>query len=133
MQVTLQVVSRVALSNSLHPTCTPTPLFPMRTLSPAETWQSGRLDQRGLAWLLVYLSREAGNRHPRAAGTRDHGTPRVKSLNSYFSAMQRERGHPMRTQALVLVLIVIAASEPARIFKTIVNGVIALLQYFKLL
>lgn len=39
----------------------------------------------------------------------------------------------MRTQALVLVLIVIAASEPARIFKTIVDGVVALLQCFKLL
>jgi len=102
MQVTLQAVSRLALSNSLHPTYTPTPPFPMRTL-PTETWQSGRPGHGGLAWLLVYLSGEAGNRHP------------------------------MRTQALVLVLIVTAASEPARIFKTIVNGVVALLQCFKLL
>jgi hypothetical protein len=39
----------------------------------------------------------------------------------------------MRTQALVLVLIVIAANEPARIFKTIVAGVVALLRCFKLL
>jgi hypothetical protein len=132
MQVTLQVVSRLALSNSRHPTYTPTPLFLMRTL-PTEIWQSGRLDLRDLAWLLVCLSGEAGRHHAWAAGTRDHGTPRVKSLNSYFSAMQRERGHPMRTQALVLVLIVIAASEPARLFRTIVDGVVALLRCFKLL
>lgn len=39
----------------------------------------------------------------------------------------------MRTQALVLVLIVIAASEPARLFRAIVNGVIAILQCIKLL
>jgi hypothetical protein len=39
----------------------------------------------------------------------------------------------MRTQAIVLVLIVVAANEPARIFKTVVNGVIASLQCFKLL
>ena len=39
----------------------------------------------------------------------------------------------MRTQAFVLVLIVIAGSEPARIFKTVVNGVVALLRCFKLL
>jgi len=39
----------------------------------------------------------------------------------------------MRTQAFVLVLIVIAASEPARLFKAIVNGVVALLQSVKLL
>lgn len=39
----------------------------------------------------------------------------------------------MRTQALVLVLIVIAASEPARFFRAIVNGVTAILQCIKLL
>ena len=39
----------------------------------------------------------------------------------------------MRTQALVLELIVIAASEPARLFRAIVNGVVALLQCVKLL
>ena len=39
----------------------------------------------------------------------------------------------MRTQALVLVLIVIAASEPARLFRSIVNGIVALLQHIKLL
>jgi hypothetical protein len=39
----------------------------------------------------------------------------------------------MRTQALVLVLIVIAASEPARLFRAIVNGIVALLQHIKLL
>ncbi len=39
----------------------------------------------------------------------------------------------MRTQALVLVLVVTAASEPARIFRTIVNGEVAWLQCFKLL
>lgn len=39
----------------------------------------------------------------------------------------------MRTQAFVLVLIVIAASEPARLFRAIVHGVIAILQCIKLL
>jgi hypothetical protein len=39
----------------------------------------------------------------------------------------------MRTQALVLVLIVIAASEPARLFRAIAQGVIAILQCIKLL
>lgn len=39
----------------------------------------------------------------------------------------------MRTQALVLVLIVIAASEPARLFKAAVDGVVDLLRCFKLL
>jgi hypothetical protein len=39
----------------------------------------------------------------------------------------------MRTQALVLVLIVIAASEPARLFRAIVNGIVALLQHIKIL
>jgi len=37
----------------------------------------------------------------------------------------------MRTQALVLVLIVIAASEPARLFRAIFKGIIALLQHIK--
>jgi len=46
---------------------------------------------------------------------------------------REERGFLMRTQALVLVLLVIAASEPARLFRAIVNGVIALLQHIKLL
>jgi hypothetical protein len=39
----------------------------------------------------------------------------------------------MRTQALVLVLIVIAANQPAQIFKAIVAGAAALLRYFNLL
>ncbi len=39
----------------------------------------------------------------------------------------------MRTQAFVLVLIVIAASEPARLFRAIVNGIVALLQHIKIL
>ena len=39
----------------------------------------------------------------------------------------------MRTQALVLVLIVIAANEPARLFKAVVNGVVVLLRCFKVL
>jgi hypothetical protein len=39
----------------------------------------------------------------------------------------------MKTQALVLVLIVIAASEPARLLRAIVNHVVAFLQYIKLL
>lgn len=39
----------------------------------------------------------------------------------------------MRTQALVLVLIVIAASEPAQLFKAVVSGVVALLRCFKIL
>jgi hypothetical protein len=39
----------------------------------------------------------------------------------------------MRTQALVLVLIVIGANEPARLFRAIVNGIVALLQHIKLL
>ena len=46
---------------------------------------------------------------------------------------REERGFLMRTQAFVLVLIVIAASEPARLFRAIVNGIVALLQHIKLL
>lgn len=52
----------------------------------------------------------------------------------HISLGNREEGvHLMRTQALVLVLIVIAASEPARFFRAIVNGVTAILQCIKLL
>ena len=39
----------------------------------------------------------------------------------------------MRTQAIVIVLIVIAASEPARLFRAVFKGIVALLQHFKLL
>jgi hypothetical protein len=39
----------------------------------------------------------------------------------------------MRTQALVLVLIVVAANEPTRLFRAIVIGIVALLQHIKLL
>ncbi len=39
----------------------------------------------------------------------------------------------MRTQAFVLVLIVIAASEPARLFKAVFHAIVALLQYCKIL
>ena len=39
----------------------------------------------------------------------------------------------MRTQALVLVLIVVAVSEPARLFKAVVHGVTAILHCIKLL
>jgi hypothetical protein len=39
----------------------------------------------------------------------------------------------MRTQAFVLVLIVIAANEPARLFKAVFHAIVALLQYFKIL
>ncbi len=46
---------------------------------------------------------------------------------------REERGHLMRTQAFVLVLIVIAASEPARLFSAVFHAIVALLQYFKIL
>jgi hypothetical protein len=55
-------------------------------------------------------------------------------VSNHISLISREeRGRLMRTQALVLVLIVIAASEPARLFRASVNGVIAILQCIKLL
>jgi len=39
----------------------------------------------------------------------------------------------MRTQAIEIVLIVIAASEPARLFRAIFKGIVAQLQNFKFL
>jgi hypothetical protein len=133
MQATLQVVSRGALSNFIHPTYTPTPLFPVRIFLPEEMWQSGPLDRYDPTLYLVCLSKEVNGRHVRAARMCDHETPRVNSINPNFSAQQRRKRSLMRTQALVLVLIVIAASEPARLFRAIVNGVVALLQCVKLL
>lgn len=38
----------------------------------------------------------------------------------------------MRTMAAVLALIVVAGSEPARLFKAIIDSVIALLRFFHL-
>ena len=91
MQRTLQVVSRGALSNFIHPTCTPTPHFPVRIFLPEEMWQSGPLDRYDPALYLVCLSKEASDQHVRAARMCDHETPRVNCINPYFSAQQRRK------------------------------------------
>jgi len=103
----------------------------MRTLTAVEIQRFGRFGQRSPAWLLVCVYRIAGNHYRRAARMRDHETPGVNWINSLSPAAKK--GFLMRTQALVLVLIVIAASEPARLFRAIINGIIVLLLHIKLL